>query len=117
MTNAQDPPDRARSDGQLVELAGRRRVAPDELMVVMPRGARSLVFSDLRLANPGTDISREVCRSVARAIDECRGPAVVVFAGDAFDLRDGTDVESALIAHPRLSARRWRRSWRPTTTA
>jgi lysylphosphatidylglycerol synthetase-like protein (DUF2156 family) len=104
MTNAQDPPDRARSDGQLVELAGRRRVAPDELMVEMPRGARSLVFSDLRLANPGTDISREVCRSIARAIDECRGPAVVVFAGDAFDLRDGTDVESALIAHPRLAS-------------
>ena len=38
------------------------------------------------------------------SIDECRGPAVVVFAGDVFDLRDGTDVESALLAHPRLSA-------------
>ena len=41
---------------------------------------------------------------MARAIDECRGPAAVVFAGDVFDLRDGTDVDSALIAHPRLSA-------------
>jgi lysylphosphatidylglycerol synthetase-like protein (DUF2156 family) len=104
MTITPDPPDGARPDAQLVELAGRRRVAPDELMVSMPRGTRSLVFSDLRLTNPGSDLTREVCRAVARAIDECRGPAVVVFAGDVFDLRDGTDVESALVAHPRLAA-------------
>jgi hypothetical protein len=104
MTITPDPPDRARPDGQLVELAGRRRVAPDELMVTMPRGARALVFSDLRLANPATDISREVCRSVARAIDECRGPAAVVFAGDTFDLREGADIDSALVAHPRLAS-------------
>ena len=104
MTITPEPPDPARPDGQLVELAGRRRVAPDEMMVSMPRGARALVFSDLRLANPATDMSREVCRSVARAIDECRGPAAVVFNGDTFDLRDGTDIDAALIAHPRLAA-------------
>ena len=99
-----DEPEAPRPDGQLVELAGRRRVVPDELAVCVDRGARVLVFSDLRLTNPATDISREVCRSVARAIEECRGPGAIVFAGDMFDLRDGTDVEGALLAHPRLSA-------------
>src|ERR1700680_4391790 len=59
MTITPDPPDGARPDGLLVELAGRRRVAPDELTVSMPRGTRSLVFSDLRLTNPGSDITRE----------------------------------------------------------
>ena len=63
-----------------------------------------LVFSDLRLANGATDITREVTRTVARAIEECRGPGVVVLAGDVFDLRDGTDIESALAAHPRFAA-------------
>jgi lysylphosphatidylglycerol synthetase-like protein (DUF2156 family) len=104
MTDTPDQPIDARPDGQLVELAGRRRVAPDELAVSIERGARALIFSDLRLTNAATDISREVCRSVAKAVEECRGPGVVVFAGDVFDLRDGTDVESALVAHPRLSA-------------
>ena len=104
-----DPPegdqtDSERPDGRLVELAARRRVVPDELTIALDRGARALVFTDLRLTNAATDISREVCRSVARAVDECRGPAVIVFAGDVFDFREGTDVESALVAHPRLSA-------------
>ena len=104
MQHTPDEPEAPRPDGQLVELAGRRRVVPDELAVCVGRGARVLVFSDLRLTNPASDISREVCRSVARAIEECRGPGAIVFAGDMFDLRDGTDVEGALLAHPRLSA-------------
>ena len=104
MTDTPDQPFEARPDGQLLELAGRRRVAPDELAISIERGAQALIFSDLRLAKTATDISREVCRSVSRAIEDCRGPGVVVFAGDMFDLRDGTDVESALLAHPRLSA-------------
>src|SRR4051812_7813037 len=103
MQHTPDEPDASPPDGQLVELAGRRRVAVDELSVCVGRGARVLVFSDLCLASPGTDISREVCRSVARAIEECRGPGAIVFAGDTFDLRDGTDVDGALLAHPRLA--------------
>src|SRR5207302_2688310 len=45
-------------------------------------------------------------RALARAIEECRGPAVIVFAGDMFDLlRDGrVDLDGALAAHPRLAA-------------
>jgi lysylphosphatidylglycerol synthetase-like protein (DUF2156 family) len=104
MTNTPDEPDEDRPDGRLLELAGHRRIVPDELTVALERGARALVFSDLRLANPATDISRDVCRSVARAVEECRGPAAIVLAGDMFDLREGSDVESALLAHQRLSA-------------
>src|SRR5205085_2806360 len=51
-------------------------------------------------------ISREVSRTIAHAIEGCRGPAAVIFAGDTFDLlREGRpDPESALASHPRLAA-------------
>ncbi len=72
----------------------------------MTRGGRVLVFSDLRMVPGGNDISREASRAIARAIEECRGPAVIVFAGDMFDLlRDGRpDLDGSLAAHPRLAA-------------
>jgi lysylphosphatidylglycerol synthetase-like protein (DUF2156 family) len=104
MSSTPDEPETAGPDAQLVELPGRRRAVPDELAIPMCRGARVLVFSDLRLTTGATDITREVTRTVARAIEECRGPGAVVLAGDVFDLRDGTDVESALAAHPRFAA-------------
>jgi len=104
MTSTPDEPDSSGPDAQLVELSGRRRSVPDELTIQICRGARVLVFSDLRLANGASDITREVTRTVARAIEDCRGPGVVVLAGDVFDLRDGTDIESALAAHPRFAA-------------
>ena len=104
MTNTPDEPGRAGRDAQLLELAGGRRAVPDEITISVERGARVLVFSDLRLANGATDITREVTRTVARAIEECRGPGTIVFAGDVFDLRDGTDVESALLSHPRFAS-------------
>src|SRR5438067_1825071 len=104
MTSTPNEGDTNGPDAQLLELAGRRRAVPDELTIQMGRGARVLVFSDLRLTSGATDITREVTRTVARAIEECRGPGVVVLAGDVFDLRDGTEVESALLAHPRISS-------------
>src|SRR3954454_22716990 len=104
MSMTPDEPDVTGPDAQLVELSGRRRSVPDELAIPMCRGARVLVFGDLRLTTGATDITREVTRTVARAIEECRGPGVVVLAGDVFDLRDGTDIESALVAHPRFAA-------------
>src|SRR6476661_421306 len=104
MSTTPDEPARAGPNAQLFELTGHRRVVADELTIQMGRGARVLVFSDLRLTSGATDITREVTRTVARAIEECRGPGVVVLAGDAFDLRDGTEVESALLAHPRISS-------------
>ena len=65
-----------------------------------------LVFGGLRLVPGGTDVSREVARAIAHAVEWCRGPAVIVFAGDTFDmLREGRpDPESVLAAHPRLAA-------------
>ena len=104
MTSTPDEPGTDGPDAKLLELAGHRRAVPDELTIVIGRGARVLVFTDLRLTNGATDITREVTRTVARAIEECRGPGVVVLAGDVFDLRDGTDVDTALLAHARLSA-------------
>ncbi len=103
MPDTPDELDSTGSDARLVELSDRRRSVPDELTIKMERGARVLVFSDLRLTNAATDISREVTRTVARPIEECRGPGVVVLAGDVFDLRDGTDIESALASHSRLT--------------
>ena len=78
----------------------------DVLAVPVPRGGRVLVFSDLRMVPGGNDVSREASRAIARAIEECRGPAVLVFAGDMFDLfRDGRpDLDGSLAAHPRLAA-------------
>src|SRR4051812_27841731 len=88
-----------------VELAARRRTVPDDITVTVARGTRVLVFADIRMAAGGTDASREASRAVARAVEECRGPSIVVFDGDVLDLlRDGRpDLDGALAAHPRLS--------------
>ena len=89
--------------------AAASRCVADLLPVPVPRGGRVLVFSDLRMVPGGNDVSREASRALARAIEECRGPAVIVFAGDMFDLlRDGrVDLDGALAAHPRHTCR-WR---------
>jgi lysylphosphatidylglycerol synthetase-like protein (DUF2156 family) len=81
------------------------RVA-DVLAVPVTRGGRVLVFSDLRMVPGGSDVSREASRAIARAIEECRGPAVIVFAGDMFDLlRDARpDLDRSLATHPRLGS-------------
>ena len=79
---------------------------PDELGLAVPRGSRVLVFSGLRLTAGGTDATREVTRTVARALEDFRGPAVLVLAGDTFDLlRDARpDPDAALAAHARFRA-------------
>ena len=90
----------------LVDLASRRPMVADDVPLPVARGGEILVFGGLRLAPGGTDTSREVARTIAHTIESCRGPAVVVFAGDTFDmLREGRpDPEGALNAHPRLAA-------------
>jgi lysylphosphatidylglycerol synthetase-like protein (DUF2156 family) len=90
----------------LVDLASRRTTVVDEVPLSVVRGGEVLVFGGLRLIPGGTDISREVARTIAHAVEGCRGPAVVVFAGDTFDmLREGRpDPEGALNAHPRLAS-------------
>jgi len=91
---------------ELVDLASRRPTVVDEISLQVPRGGQVLVFGGLRLVPGGTDITREVARTLAHAVESCRGPAVVVFAGDTFDmLREGRpDPDSALNAHPRLAS-------------
>ena len=91
---------------ELVDLASRRPSVVDEVPLSVPIGGEVLVFGGLRLAPGGTDMSHEVARTIAHAIETCRGPAVIVFAGDTFDLlREGRpDPESALNAHPRLAS-------------
>jgi lysylphosphatidylglycerol synthetase-like protein (DUF2156 family) len=90
----------------LVDLASRRPSVVDEVPLSVPVGGQVLVFGGLRLVPGGTDSSREVARAIAHAIEGCRGPAVIVFAGDTFDmLREGRpDPDAALAAHPRLAA-------------
>ena len=90
----------------LVDLASRRLTVVDEVPLAVVRGGEVQVFGGLRLIPGGTDTSREVARTIAHAVEGCRGPAVVVFAGDTFDmLREGRpDPEGALNAHPRLAA-------------
>jgi lysylphosphatidylglycerol synthetase-like protein (DUF2156 family) len=91
---------------ELVDLASRRSSVVDEATISVARGGQVLVFGGLRLAPGGTDVSREVTRAIAHAVEGCRGPAVIVFAGDTFDmLREGRpDPDAALAAHPRLAA-------------
>ncbi len=94
------------SSADLVDLASRRPMVLDEVPLAVPRGGQVLVFGGLRLAPGATDVSREVTRTIAHAIEGCRGPAAIVFAGDTFDmLREGRpDPEGALAAHPRFAA-------------
>jgi lysylphosphatidylglycerol synthetase-like protein (DUF2156 family) len=87
-------------------MPARPDAVPDEIPLCIPRGGQVLVIGGLRLAPGGTDISREIARTVAPAIEGCRGPGVVILNGDTFDLlRDGRpDADPALAAHPRLAA-------------
>jgi len=104
MTLPPDPTDEPLTEARLVALPAHRHAVCEELAVPLERGAGALVFSDLRIGGGDSDLAREVGRIVARALDECRGPAVVVFAGDTFDLRNGVDVHAALAASPRLAS-------------
>ena len=92
--------------GGPIDLATRRRMVADEIVVTVPRGGRVVVFADVRMVPGGSDASREASRSIARAIEEFRGPGVVILAGDVFDLVRETrpDLDAALGAHPRLAA-------------
>ena len=102
---AQDAAESESGDAQLLALATRRRMVVDEISVPVPRGSRILVFGDLRLSLRPDDAAREASRTIARPIEECRGPAIVVLAGDMFDLLSETrvDIDGVLAAHPRLT--------------
>src|SRR5580765_4103044 len=108
MTEGPEPDATAQETGErtLVDLASRRPTVVDESSLSVAIGGQVLVFGGLRLVPGGTETSREVVRAIAHAVERCRGPAVIVFAGDTFDmLREGRpDCEAALAAHPRLAS-------------
>ena len=94
------------SGAELVALTDHRATVVDEVSLRIGIGGQVFVFGGLRLAAGGNDLSREVARTIAHAIESCRGPATIVFAGDTFDLlRDRRpDPDLALSAHPRLAS-------------
>lgn len=96
------PPDEKTPDEKMPD----EKMVGDELALSIARGDQVLVFGGLRLVPGGTDLSREVARTIALAIEGCRGPGVVIFAGDTFDmLREGRpDAKAALASHARLAS-------------
>src|SRR5262245_38055895 len=86
--------------------ADRTPSVPDELPVEICVGGEVLVFGGLRLVAAPTDLSREVARTVAHAIEKCRGPATIMLACDTFDLlqEHRPHPDAALAAHPRLAS-------------
>jgi len=103
---APESPDPVACGADAVPVVPTCEAVPDEIPLCIPRGGQVLVIGGLRLAPGGTDISREIARTIAPAIEACRGPGVVILNGDTFDLlRDGRpDADPALASHPRLAA-------------
>ena len=68
------------------------------------RGWKVLVASDLGLRALSDDDSEMVTSDLARRLETWRGPGVVVFAGDTFELTEepNNSPQRALTAHPRL---------------
>lgn len=78
---------------------------PDLIEVEVPAGARVVVMSDLRLRQSTDDDTEAASTEVARAIDAITGPAVLILAGNSFDLlaEGHFDPAAVLSAHGRLT--------------
>jgi len=81
---------------------------PDPLNLPVGVGRRVVVVANLGLAPVPSPASSWAANGLARALDTWEGPGIVVVAGNAFDLRAGTDPAAmalaALDAQPRLAA-------------
>jgi lysylphosphatidylglycerol synthetase-like protein (DUF2156 family) len=87
---------------------GRPATRPIEpvLDLELPVGSRVLVVGDLLLGRLATASSNRITAELGAAVDELRGPGVVVLNGGLLDLL-GDPVatpESVLVAHPQLVA-------------
>jgi lysylphosphatidylglycerol synthetase-like protein (DUF2156 family)/UDP-2,3-diacylglucosamine pyrophosphatase LpxH len=77
---------------------------PDRTEVAVPKGARTVVVSDLHLPTVATETSRAVEKELSDLLDQWVGPGVFVIAGDGFELLAGPpDVDRVLDAHPHFT--------------
>jgi lysylphosphatidylglycerol synthetase-like protein (DUF2156 family) len=78
---------------------------PDQMEIAVPAGGRVIVVSDLLLRQNTDDDAETTSADMARAIDDLTGPAVLILAGDCFDLltEGHVDPTPVLAAHGRLA--------------
>jgi lysylphosphatidylglycerol synthetase-like protein (DUF2156 family)/UDP-2,3-diacylglucosamine pyrophosphatase LpxH len=78
---------------------------PDLTEVRVPKGARTVVVSDLHLPVAATETSSAVEAELSELLEQWVGPGVFVIAGDGFELLAGPpDIGRVLDAHPRFTA-------------
>ncbi|PZS23499.1 MAG: hypothetical protein DLM54_01095 [Acidimicrobiales bacterium] len=79
---------------------------PDVIEVAVGVGSRVMVVSDLLLGSQATPVSTSISIELSQAITRCDGPAVLILAGNLFELlaTDRPDPLAALTAHPELTA-------------
>ena len=76
---------------------------PDLLEIEVPKGARTVLVSDLHIPTETTETSKGLVTDLCKVLDHWVGPGVFVIAGDGFEMLAGPpDVGLILDAHPRL---------------
>jgi lysylphosphatidylglycerol synthetase-like protein (DUF2156 family)/UDP-2,3-diacylglucosamine pyrophosphatase LpxH len=79
---------------------------PHKIEISLPRGARTIVVSDLHLGMAPTENSTKVAEEIAGVLDGIDGPAAFVIAGDGFEMLAGPpEIETILDAHPNFTER------------
>jgi UDP-2,3-diacylglucosamine pyrophosphatase LpxH len=79
---------------------------PDAVTVEVTPGTTVLITSDLHFATTRTDASAWAEVEMAQALQRVAGPAVLILAGDVFELWAGTDPNAAgaMASHPRFAS-------------
>jgi UDP-2,3-diacylglucosamine pyrophosphatase LpxH len=79
---------------------------PDAVTIEVRPGTTVLITSDLHFAAVRTDASAWAEVEVAQALEDVTGPAVLIMAGDVFELWAGTEptAEAAMSSHPRFAS-------------
>src|SRR5438270_11915331 len=79
---------------------------PDAVTIEVRPGTTVLITSDLHFAAVRTDASAWAEVEVAKALEDVPGAAVLILAGDVFELWAGTTptAEGAMASHPRFAA-------------
>ena len=91
--------------GQIVDPAADAAPVPDVAEVHVPFGSTVVVVSDFHLPGVSTATSQAAAAELARRLVDGEAPAVVVLAGDCFEMLgpEATTVAGALAAHPQLA--------------